>query len=174
MNKRNPGAATATASLDFGPAHTQAILDAALDSVVIIDHNGLVLEFNQAAQATFGYSREEIVGRELAELVVPPEYREAHRPCARALDRGGPTVPVRVSLLGRRIEIEAMRSDGSVFPAELAIGRVDLPGPPVFTASIRDISDGATQRRGFEAPSCATGCWSSDCRSPSTSTVWTR
>ena len=146
MNKRNPRAATSTASLDFGPAHTQAILDAALDSVVIIDHNGLVLEFNQAAQATFGYSREEIVGRELADLVVPPEYREAHRRALARWTEEGPQ-PGAGALLGRRIDLEAMRSDGSVFPAELAIGRVDLPGPPVFTASIRDISD----RRDAEA-----------------------
>ena len=139
MNKRHPRAATSTASLDFGPAHTQAILDAALDSVVIVDHAGLVLEFNQAAQATFGYSREEIVGRELADLVVPPEYREAHRRALARWTEEGPQ-PGAGALLGRRIELEAMRSDGSVFPAELAIGRVDLPGPPVFTASIRDIS----------------------------------
>jgi diguanylate cyclase (GGDEF)-like protein/PAS domain S-box-containing protein len=146
LNKRNPLAATSTASLDFGPAHTQAILDAALDSVVIIDHNGLVLEFNQAAQATFGYSREEIVGRELADLVVPPEYREAHRRALARWTEEGPQ-PGAGALLGRRIDVEAMRSDGSVFPAELAIGRVDVPGPPVFTASIRDISD----RRDAEA-----------------------
>ena len=117
----------------------QAILDAALDSVVIIDHRGLVLEFNEAAQETFGYRREEVVGRELAELVVPPESREAHR---RALARWTVDGPRQGAgtMLGRRLEVEAMRADGSYFPAELAIGRIDLPGPPLFAASIRDIS----------------------------------
>jgi hypothetical protein len=51
-NKRNAGAAEAAASLDFGPAHTQAILDAALDSMIIIDRHGFVRELNQAAQET--------------------------------------------------------------------------------------------------------------------------
>ena len=140
LNERSSGAAPAAASLDFGPAHTHAILDAALDSIVIIDHNGLVLEFNQAAQETFGYSREEVVGHELAALIVPPESRAAHR---RALERwteDGPGAGAG-TLLGHRIEVEAMRSDGSLFPAELAIGRVDVPGPPLFTACVRDISE---------------------------------
>jgi diguanylate cyclase (GGDEF)-like protein/PAS domain S-box-containing protein len=145
-NRRNSGAADAAAALDFGPAHTHAILDAALDSVVIIDHRGLVLEFNQAAQETFGYGREEVLGRELAELVVPSESRAAHRAALARWTEDGPG-PGAGSLLGQRVEVDAMRSDGSIFPAELAIGRVDLPGPPLFTACIRDIS----KRRDAEA-----------------------
>jgi diguanylate cyclase (GGDEF)-like protein/PAS domain S-box-containing protein len=137
--RRNHGV-RASASLDFGPAHTHAILDAALDCVVIIDHEGVVLEFNKAAQETFGYGRDDAIGRELAELVVPPAYRDAHRRALARWTADGP-LPGAGTMLGRRIEVEAMRSDGSTFPAELAIGRVDVPGPPVFTASIRDISD---------------------------------
>ena len=64
-----------------------------------------------------------------------------------------------------------MRSDGSIFPAELAIGRVDLPGPPLFTACIRDISKRRDAEARLRAPSSVTGCWSSACRSPSTSTA---
>ena len=72
----------------------------------------------------------------MAELLVPPNLREAHRNgLARYMATGeGP-------VLGRRIEIEAMRRDGSIFPVELAISRVDVPGTPVFTAYLRDISD---------------------------------
>jgi PAS domain S-box-containing protein len=62
-----------------GEAHAAAILDSALDAVVTIDHHGRVLEFNVAAERTFGYSKQEALGRELAELIVPPRYREAHR-----------------------------------------------------------------------------------------------
>jgi diguanylate cyclase (GGDEF)-like protein/PAS domain S-box-containing protein len=123
-----------------GTAYAAAILDAALDAVITIDHRGCVLEFNPAAQRIFGYQREAILGRELAELIVPPASREAHR---RALERwthDGPTAG-EGKLLGRRIEVEAMRADGSMFPAELAISRVGLPGPPIFTASLRDISE---------------------------------
>jgi diguanylate cyclase (GGDEF)-like protein/PAS domain S-box-containing protein len=121
-------------------AYAHAILDAALDAVITIDHLGRVLEFNRAAEETFGFRKQDILGLELAGLIVPPEHREAHR---RALARwtvDGPTEGAG-GLLGRRIDIEAMRADGSVFPAELAISRVGVPGPPLFTACIRDVSE---------------------------------
>jgi diguanylate cyclase (GGDEF)-like protein/PAS domain S-box-containing protein len=125
-----------------GEAHAAAILDSALDAVITIDHHGRVLEFNVAAERTFGYSKRKVLGRELAELIVPPHFREAHRQALARWNEHGPT-PGAGGLLGRRIEVEAMRSDGTEFPAELAISRVALPGPPVFTASIRDISERA-------------------------------
>jgi diguanylate cyclase (GGDEF)-like protein/PAS domain S-box-containing protein len=122
-----------------GQAHAAAILDAALDAVVTIDHLGHIQEFNRAAEQTFGYRREDVLGRELAALVVPPEYREAHRQALARWTEAGPG-PGAGGVLGRRLEVEGMRSDGSVFPAEIAISRVDVPGSPLFTACIRDIS----------------------------------
>jgi diguanylate cyclase (GGDEF)-like protein/PAS domain S-box-containing protein len=121
-------------------AYAAAILDAALDAVITIDHNGNVLEFNRAAEATFGYERANVVGRELAELIVPPDTRAAHRRALARWTEKGPG-PGAGALLGKTIEVLAMRADGEVFPAELAISRVDLPGPPLFTACIRDISE---------------------------------
>jgi diguanylate cyclase (GGDEF)-like protein/PAS domain S-box-containing protein len=121
-------------------AYAAAILDAALDAVITIDHEGNVLEFNRAAESTFGYERAEVFGRELAELIVPPESREAHRRALARWTEAGPG-PDAGSLLGRRIEVRAMRAGGELFLAELAISRVDLPGPPLFTACIRDISE---------------------------------
>jgi diguanylate cyclase (GGDEF)-like protein/PAS domain S-box-containing protein len=123
-------------------AHAAAILDAALDAVVTIDHLGCILEFNRAAERTFGYRREEILGHELAELVVPPALREAHRAALARWTETGPG-PGAGGILGSRLEVKAMRSDGSLFPAELAISRVELPGPPMFTAYLRDISERA-------------------------------
>jgi diguanylate cyclase (GGDEF)-like protein/PAS domain S-box-containing protein len=130
-----------------GAAHALAILDAALDPIITIDHLGDVLEFNHAAERTFGYRRKDVLGKALAELVVPPELREAHRLALARWTAAGPT-PGAGGLLGRRVEMQATRSDGSLFLAELAICRVDVPGPPVFTACIRDISEreGAEQR----------------------------
>jgi diguanylate cyclase (GGDEF)-like protein/PAS domain S-box-containing protein len=125
-----------------GEAHAAAILDAALDAVVTIDHRGRVLEFNRAAERTFGYRREDVLGRELAALVVPPAAREAHRRALARWTEAGPG-PGAGGFLGRRIEAEGMRADGSLFPAELAISRVDVPGPPLFTACVRDITDRA-------------------------------
>jgi PAS domain S-box-containing protein len=113
-----------------------ATLRAALDAVVTMDHEGRVLEFNPAAERMFGYGTGAAVGREMAQLIVPPELREPHR-CG--LDRYLSDEQPR--LLDRRIEIEAMHADGARFPVELTITRIDMPGPPVFTGYLRDISD---------------------------------
>ena len=123
--------------------HTAAILETALDCIITIDARGRILEFNPAAERTFGYSRAEVLGREMAELMVPPALRDAHRRAmARYLETG------EASVLGRRVEIPAMRADGSVFPAEATITRLALDGPPVFTAYLRDISERqAAERR---------------------------
>jgi len=126
--------------LRVGEAHALALLDAALDAFVTIDHQGLVREFNLAAEWTFGCRREDVLGRELAELVIPEDSREAHREAMSRWTANGPTAGTG-KLLGRRIEVRAMRSDGSLFPAELSICRVDVPGPPLFTACIRDLSE---------------------------------
>lgn len=117
-------------------ARHRAILEAALDCVITIDQNGHVLEFNRAAEQTFGYSRTEALGRPIGDLIVPPRLRDAHR---RGLERCVHTGATRI--LGTRTEFPALRSDGSEVPVELSVTRVDLPGPPLFTAYLRDISE---------------------------------
>jgi PAS domain S-box-containing protein len=114
----------------------EATLQAALDSVVMIDATGRVLEFNKVAEETFGYSRQRAIGSMMVELIVPHHLREAHtRGMARYLATGEARV------LGRRIEITALRSDGTEFPVELGIQRVPVDGPPIFTAYIRDLTE---------------------------------
>jgi PAS domain S-box-containing protein len=114
----------------------RATVAASLDCVITMDHRGDVIEFNPAAERTFGYSGAEAVGREMAELIVPPDLRERHRAgLRRYLASGEP------KLLDRRIEIEALRRDGSRFPVELTITRIDVPGEPVFTGHLRDITE---------------------------------
>jgi PAS domain S-box-containing protein len=117
-------------------ARKSAIVESALDCIVAMDGDGMVLEFNPEAERTFGYPREEAIGKEMAELIIPPALRAAHRSgLARYLATGeGP-------VLGKRIEITAMRADGSEFPVELAISRVDVPGPALFTGYLRDITE---------------------------------
>lgn len=113
-----------------------AIFNSALDAIVTIDGSGRVLEFNPAAEAVFGYTREEVLGREMAELIIPPALREAHRAGMEShLTAGGGPV------LGRRIEMPAMRRDGTEFPVELSILRLPGDGPPVFTGFLRDITE---------------------------------
>jgi PAS domain S-box-containing protein len=117
-------------------ARTKAIVESSLDCIVVINHEGKILEFNPAAEKVFGYSRDEALGRELAQVIIPPSLRERHR---RGMMNYLATGEVRV--MGKRIEITAMRSDGNEFPVELAITRVGTESPPTFTGFIRDISE---------------------------------
>jgi PAS domain S-box-containing protein len=114
----------------------RAMLDASLDCIVMMDEQGRVLAFNPAAERTFGYRAEEAIGASMAELIVPPSLRRRHRTGVERYLRGGDPV-----LLDRRIEVTGMRRDGSEFPVELTITRIDLPGPPRFTGYLRDITE---------------------------------
>jgi two-component system cell cycle sensor histidine kinase/response regulator CckA len=117
-------------------ARKGAILEAALDCIVTIDQNGIVREFNPAAEKTFGYPRSEAVGQTLQELLIPPSLRSAHnRAFAHYLATGeGP-------ILGKRVEIKAMRKGGEEFPVELAVVPIRAGGALGFTAYIRDLTD---------------------------------
>ncbi|HKN72654.1 MAG TPA: PAS domain S-box protein [Terriglobales bacterium] len=113
-----------------------AIVDSALDCIVSIDHEGCITEFNPPAEHTFGYRRDEVLGKHLADVIIPPSLREKHRQgFARYLATGEARV------LGKRIEMTAVRADGSEFPVELAIARIPLEGPPCFTGYLRDITE---------------------------------
>jgi len=113
-----------------------AILDSALDCIVTIDHKGCITEFNPAAESTFGYRRDEVVGKLLADVIIPASLREKHR---RGFARYLATGESRV--LGKRFEMTAVRANGSELPVEIAITRIPLDGPPSFTGYLRDITD---------------------------------
>jgi PAS domain S-box-containing protein len=135
--RSNENSATAGgAALLRSEALKSAILETALDCIVTIDHEGRVLDFNPAAERTFGYTRDEALGREMADLIVPAHLRERHRAgLRRAVESGKDTI------VGHRIEITAVRKNGEEFPVELAITRIALAGTPLFTGHIRDISE---------------------------------
>ncbi len=129
---------------NIGPGgFNRALLDSALDCIISMDASGHVTEFNLAAENVFGYKREQAIGRELATLIIPPEFRERHRAGLRHyLETGeGP-------VLGRRIEVTALRADGSLILVELAITALRSGGELTFTAYLRDITD---RSRGEEA-----------------------
>jgi PAS domain S-box-containing protein len=114
----------------------RAMLESALDAVVTMDHRGRVVGWNHAAETTFGYRADEAVGRDMAELIVPPGLRAAHRKgLARFLETSQPV------LLDRRLELTGRHKNGAEFPIELAITRIGLPGPATFTGYLRDITD---------------------------------
>ncbi len=112
-----------------------AVLRSTLDSIISIDADGIVFEFNRAAQETFGYSYTEAIGKPLGDLIVPERLREAHRAgMGRYLNTGT------AHILGKRLELPAMRRDGTEFPSELTITRTDIDGTPAFIGVLRDIT----------------------------------
>jgi two-component system, cell cycle sensor histidine kinase and response regulator CckA len=136
VNAEGRAAASAESTVRLNADHHRAILDSALDAIVSMDACGLVTEFNPAAERMFGYSRAEAVGRPMGEVIVPPALRDQHaRGLARYVMSGTSTI------LGRRIEITAVRRDGTEFPVELSIQRIGHAEPPTFTGFIRDITE---------------------------------
>lgn len=123
-------------SLRASEARVSGIVNAAMDGIISMDQQGMVTEFNPAAQQIFGYSREAALGQSVADLIVPPELREQHRQgLARYLETG------QASVLNQRLELTAMRADGSTLPIELTITHPPLEGPPSFTGYLRDITE---------------------------------
>ncbi|PAP81016.1 hypothetical protein B1759_06570 [Rubrivirga sp. SAORIC476] len=124
-------------ALAASEALKRGVFESALDAVITIDTAGRILEFNPAAERTFGHRAADVIGHVMADLIVPPALRDAHRAgMERYLATGhGP-------VLGTRIEVPALRADGSEFPCELAINPVRLDdNREVFTATLRDITE---------------------------------
>jgi PAS domain S-box-containing protein len=125
-----------TQTLAREEARKDAILRTALDCIVSMDARGRIVEWNPAAERTFGYAREEALGRLLVDLVVPERLRQAHRRAlARYLASG------KTKAIGRRIELAAVRRSGEEFPVEVAITVMDADDGPLFTAHLRDITE---------------------------------
>ncbi len=114
-----------------------AALEAALDCYIATDEHGRIIEFNAAAERTFGYARAEAIGQPMTELVVPPLHREL----AEARSRAGDLATWAADILDRRVEVEAMHADGSEFPIELVIVQGERGGSPIFLAYMRDLSE---------------------------------
>ena len=117
-------------------ARKAAIFDSALDSIISINHEGKIIEFNPQAEITFGYKRETVIGQQIDKLIIPPALRARHREAlARYLSTGA------ASVIGKRIELTAMRSNGSEFPVELSLTSISTKTQPMFTAYIRDLTE---------------------------------
>ena len=115
---------------------SSSVVRAALDCIITMDHEGRVVDFNPAAEATFGYRREDAIGQLLSELIIPGELRDAHHAgLRRYVETGEETI------LGQRLELTAMRADGRTIPVELTIARLGTREPPVFSGFLRDITE---------------------------------
>jgi two-component system sensor kinase FixL len=112
----------------------RAVLDAAVDAIIVIDHAGIIQEFSRAAQQVFGYAPEEIVGRNVSTLMPEPYASEHDGYLHRYITSRDPHI------IGVGREVRARRKDGSVFPCDLAVGQVEGLDPPRFIGFIRDIT----------------------------------
>ncbi len=123
------------AALRQGEVRKAAILNTALDCFITVDQESRILEFNPAAEATFGYRREQVIGKPMPELIMPPEFRQAHWQGVKHYLQTG-----EAKILGKRLELEAIDFTGRKFPIELAVTRIPVEGAALFTATIRDIT----------------------------------
>lgn len=122
-------------ALAASEARVRAVIDTALDAVVSMDNKGYVTQWNKQAETTFGWTAAEAVGQQMADLIVPEELRAAHRA---GLNRYLETGETRV--LGRRIEVPAIRKDGTRLMVELAINPAHHESGLTFSAFLRDIT----------------------------------
>lgn len=135
-----PGASGGTGASGEQPTETDmqdadlfegAVLRSAMDGIIIADQDGRIVEFNPAAETIFGYTRANIIGKTLTETIIPPA-REAHnRGVAHYLATG------EEPLLGKRIEITAVRADGTELPVALSITPARVHGHPAFMVTSR-------------------------------------
>jgi len=127
------GSASALAECE---ARKHAILESSLDPIITINHEGVIREFNRAAEQAFGYPRQKVLGTRPSDVLFPPSTSaDEQNRIDRYLTAG------EGSMLGRRIEVTAVRGNGETFPAETAMTMSQEQGSPVMTFFIRDISD---------------------------------
>ena len=123
-------------------AELQMVLQNANDAYVCIDHNGVIRDWNQQAEQSFGWSSQEAIGRRLDEMIIPVTMREAHRAGLRHYLATG-----ELNVLNRRVELTAVRRDGTPLPVEVRVSPLSIDGKTIFSAFLHDI----TERKQVEA-----------------------
>jgi len=124
---------TAEDELRQSETRKTAILESALDCIICYDADGLITDFNPAAERAFLQAQEQVLGRRVDEILLPAAEREIRRAAL------GFEVPNAI-MGGRRFELAVARADGSEFPAEVALSKVMVGGKPLFTLYLRDIT----------------------------------
>lgn len=125
----------ANAELQRNVARTQSLFDSALDGIITIDHDGNVTGWNSQAEQIFGYSCGQALGCQITELIIPPAYQESHRQSLSRFMETGVS-----AIIGTRLEVTAIRADGTEFPIELAVDALGEKDDYFFSAYVRDIS----------------------------------
>lgn len=123
-------------------AFKAAVLSSSLDAIISVDSNGIIVEYNHAAEEIFGYSHGEAMGSTMSQLIIPDEFREAHR---KGFQRFIETRES--SIINQRLELKALHKDGSVFPIELTISVTENLNQTYLTAFVRDITEQENARQ---------------------------
>ena len=121
---------------DIARARFEAAISSSLDAILVVDERGRIIEFNGAAQSVFGYTHDEVVGKDMVNLIVPEDLREAHQAGMRRFLKTGE----RKVIDAGRIRLKAMRKSGDIFPVELSISVSKAAGEIVFVSFLRDIT----------------------------------
>ena len=133
------------AELEATQALKSSIFDNAMAALVTTDETGHIVEFNPAAAAMFGLQRDQVMGRLVAEVMIPSRLRAAHEAGMARVSAGGER-----RIMGKRLEMQALRADGSEFPVEMVLWRTDVAGQIFYTASLFDLSERESARSEIE------------------------
>jgi len=112
------------------------VIEHSLNAIIVIDEHGMVNDFNKSACKTFGYLKDEVMGREMAELIIPEDQRQYHRHAIKHYLETG-----QGNILNKRIEVLAMRKNREQFPIELTVFPIHSMGRTVFAAALQDITE---------------------------------
>ena len=135
LNQGSKDAAQYLQSLQEQSDLRSAILGSAIDGIVTSDEAGIITDFNPAAEAMFGWSRGDIIGKTMEETIVPPAFRHAHKSgMSRYLASGEARV------IRRKVELQGLHRSGSLFPIDLAIAEASISGERIFIGYIRDLT----------------------------------
>ena len=135
---RSPGEARAHACGERRARRRFGLLDIAPDAIISIDARQQIILFNQGAEKVFGYTQAEVIGRPL-DLLLPRQFADAHRKHVDGFARSAETARA----MEQRGEVSGRRKDGSEFPAEASISKLNVGGEPVLTVMLRDVTDRA-------------------------------
>ncbi len=125
-----------TRALSISEQRVRSIFNHALDAIITISEKGEIIEWNRQAEEVFGWSDQEAIGKNMADLIIPPPYRDRHHKGMQKFLANGTS-----NILNRRIELEALRRDGLAFPVELSVTEHRSDGHYNFTAFISDITE---------------------------------
>jgi PAS domain S-box-containing protein len=116
-------------------AKFRSVMESAIDAIISADNRGNIRSWNSAATALFGFTEKEVLGRPI-ELIIPERFRKSHREGIERVSSGGPS-----HVIGKTVELAAVRKNGSEFPVELSLATWILDEERYFTGIIRDISE---------------------------------